>query len=109
MYFAQNDTRSWGMNIYSFGMVSSSAKRLELGSENVSPIQLGPVTLFEPHTIKSLVIVTQIGETTWSYYSLVAIKETFFGASEKSLINRQSAAYRFLTGQPQDQEPPLAP
>lgn len=109
LYFAQNDTRSWGMNVYSFIAVSSSSTRLELRSENISPLKLGPITFFDPHSINSLVIVSKIDEAMWSYYSLVAIKESLFAASEKSLINRQAAAYRFLVGLPADLEPPVGP
>ena len=109
MYFAQNDTRTWGTNTYSFSTVSSSASRLVLKSENITPIRLGPITLFKPNAIQNLVIVSQIDKTTWSYYSLVSIKDAFLAANEKSLINRQAAAYRFFIGQAADQEPPLAP
>ncbi len=108
LYFAQNDTRTWGMNTYRFNAVTSDENSLTILSENISPIKLGPVTLFVPNAIKSLVIVSRYNENTWSYYSIVAIQAASFATKEKSLINRQSAAFRFLAGLADNKEPPLA-
>ena len=108
LYFAQNDTRTWGTNTYSFSTVSLSATRVAFKSENISRIRLGPITLFKPGSIQNLVILSQIDKTTWSYYSLVSIRDSLLAANEKSLINRQAAAFRFLIGQPADREPPVA-
>jgi len=67
LYTAQNDTRSWGLNVF--------------GANG----------------------------TDWHYYSLAVIKDSTLPAPEKSLINRQAALYRYLTGQQPDGEPPLSP
>lgn len=109
LYFAQDDTRAWGMNIYSLTAIEVSNSRLVVTSENISPIKIGPITLFKPRSIKSLTIVSEVDKATWSYYSLISITDSFFDSKDKSLINRQAAAYRFLVGKPSNAEPPLAP
>ena len=42
LFFAQNDTRSWGLNLYSIRSIEASADRLVFESDNISPIKLGP-------------------------------------------------------------------
>ncbi len=108
LYFAQNDTRSWGLNIYSLKTISASPDQLVFSSENISPVKLGPITLFAPHTAQTVVFVTRADDMTWSYYSLAVLKDISLGANDKSLINRQAALYRFLAKLPSDLEPPLA-
>ncbi len=109
LYFAQNDTRSWGLNVYSIRAIESSADHLVFESDNVSAIKLGPITLFQPDDIRSVLFIDRLDDTTWGYYSLAVIRHSSIAAREKSLINRQAAFYRFLTGHAPDQEPPLAP
>ncbi len=109
MYFAQNDTRSWGLNVYSVRAINSSQDHLVLESDNVSPVRLGPVTLFEPYDVRSVVFIDRLDNATWAYFSLAVIRHSAVAAREKSLINRQAAFYRFLIGQAPNQDPPLAP
>lgn len=109
LYFAQNDTRSWGDNVYSVRAISSSPDHLIVESDNVSTIRLGPVALFEPDDVRSVLFIDQLDDTTWTYFSLSVIRHSGVAAREKSLINRQAAFYRLLIGQAPDQEPPLAP
>lgn len=109
MYFAQNDTRSWGLNVYSIRAINSSPDHLVFESDNVSPVRLGPVTLFEPDDLRSVLFIDRLDDTTWGYFSLSVIRHSTLAAREKSLINRQAAFYRFLIGQAPDQDPPLAP
>ncbi len=109
LYFAQNDTRSWGLNNYSIRAVDSSAGHLIFESDNISPVNLGPVTLFQPGDVRSVLFLDRLDDTTWAYFSLTVIRHNLIAARDKSLINRQAAFYRFLVGQAPDKEPPLAP
>ena len=109
LYFAQNDTRSWGMNVYRMRTLHASADRLVVETDNVSRIKLGPVTLFAPHAVTSTAFIRRFEGSTWGYYGLTVIRDGAFAAREKSLINRQAALYRFLSGQAPDGAPPLAP
>ena len=109
LFFAQNDTRSWGLNLYSIRSIEASADRLVFESDNISPIKLGPVMLFESGDVRSVLFLDRLDDTTWAYFSLAVIRHSAIAAREKSLINRQTAFYRFLVGQAPDKEPPLAP
>ncbi|WP_157736317.1 DUF6675 family protein [Granulosicoccus antarcticus] len=109
LYFSQNDSRSWGSNVYSIKAIDSSPDKLVLQSNNISSIRLGPVTLFKPDEVRSVLFINRIDDTTWSYFSLAVITHSSLAARKKSLVNRQAAFYRLLIGQAPDQNPPLAP
>ena len=108
LFFAQNDTRSWGLNVYSIRTISSSADHLVLESHNASSVRFGPITIFKPDDALSILFFHRLDTTTWKYYSLSVIKSSALSAPEKSLINRQAALFRFLTNQKLEMEPPLA-
>jgi len=109
LHFAQNDTRSTGLNIY--GITTNSADRDHLSFEiiNTSPIRLSFLTLFEPRTLRSVHFLDHQGQGVWGYYGISTVKNGAVDGHEKSFINRTAAFYRFLIGQPADQAPPLAP
>lgn len=109
LYFAQNDTRSTGLNIY--GITVNSADRDHLSFEiiNITPIKFSFLTLFEPGTLLSVHFVERKNRAVWSYYGISLVKSGAVDGHEKSFINRGAAFYRFLIGQPADQNPPLAP
>ena len=109
LHFAQNDTRSWGMNVFDLTALEGSPDRLVLESENVSPIKLGPITLFPPRVLQSVQFIDRIAGDTWSWFGLSVIQKDAPAASERSLTNRQAAFYRFLVGREPDGDPPLAP
>lgn len=109
LYFAQNDWQSWGMNVFEFESVSSSADHIVLRSQNTSRIRFGPITMFQPNDALSVLFVNEIEPSLWTYYSLSVIKNTPLPLNQKSIINRQAALYRNFVGLRLDKEPPLAP
>lgn len=109
LFFAQNDTRSWGLNTYSLRVISSSPDRLVVESRNTSPVRLGPITLFHPDDAKSVLFIDRMESRTWRYFSLSVIQSSPLPIREKSVINRQAAFYRLLIGQRPDDEPAVAP
>ena len=109
LYFAQNDTRSWGINVFSMSKIAASADQLTVISQNVRPVRLGPVKLFGTGDLQSVVFLSRVDSSTWHYYSLSVVKDSALPAPEKSLVNRQAALFRYLSGQQTDREPPLAP
>jgi len=109
LYFAQNDTRSWGQNVFTMSKIAATADKLTVGSRNKSPVRFGPLKLFGGGDLETVVFISQLNSTNWHYYSLAVIKDSAMAAPEKSLINRQAALYRFLTGQEPDGKPPLSP
>lgn len=109
LYFAQNDTRSWGLNVFSMHTAESSEDHLTVVSQNTRPVKLGPVRLFDSNELKTVVFISRADNNSWHYYSLAVVEDSTVAAPEKSLINRQAALYRYLTGQQPDGAPPLSP
>ena len=109
LHFAQNDTRSWGTNVYRMRALDASPDRLVVETDNVSAVKLGPVTLFAPHAVVSVHFIGREAGSTWTYYGLSVIRDGAFEPREKSLVNRAVALYRHLIGQAPDGAPPLAP
>ena len=109
LYFAQNDSRSWGLNVYRMRTLEATPDRLVFRTDNVSRIKLGPLTLFSPNTVSATHIITRLEGSTWAYYGLGVIRDSAFKPREKSLVNRQAAFYRYLIGVAPDGQPPLAP
>jgi len=109
LHFAQNDTRSWGLNIYSGKTVSSSADHLIFASHNSTALRVGPVRLFKAKSLQSVLFFSRLNRNTWQLYSLAVVRNSTLAAKAKSLINRQAAAYRYLIGDMPTKHPPLAP
>ena len=109
LYFAQNDSRSWGLNIYSIEAIDVSADAMTISTSNETPVKLGPLTVFKTYAAQSVVFITRRSQERWEYYSLSVVKDSVLPVNTKSLINRQASLYRLLTGQSIDMEPPLAP
>ncbi len=109
LYFAQNDTRSRGLNVYSIVATSTGPDHLSFYMVNLTPIRLPVVTLFERQTLQSLHLIERKDRDVWSYYGISTVKKGPVKRHENSFINRNAAFYRFLIGQPPDQHPPLAP
>jgi len=109
LHFAQNDTRSWGLNVFSMSSISASADHLTVTSQNTKSVRIGPVKLFDVGDLQTVVFITRAHGNSWYYYSLAIVKDSALPAPDKSLINRQAAMYRFLTGKQTDKEPPLSP
>jgi len=108
LYFAQNDTRSWGTNVLNMQTISSAPDHLIFRTVNASKIKAGPITLFRPGDVKTVVFLERINATTWSYYGLVAVEHGSVSSATKSVVNRQVAMYRHIAGQIPDQYPPVS-
>jgi len=65
--------------------------------------------LFDSGDLQTVVFISRADDNTWRYYSLAVVIDSALPAPEKSLVNRQAALYRYLTGQRPDKDPPLAP
>lgn len=109
LYFAQDDTRSSSLNVYSLTALAARPDWMVIEIENMTRIRFGFLTLFEPRALASIHIIDRLDGDLWGYYGLSAVRDGTMAGNEKSLINRAAAFYRFLTGTPPDQEPPLAP
>ena len=89
--------------------ITASVDRLTVLSQNSKPVRLGPLKLFDSGDLQTVVFISRADDNTWRYYSLAVVIDSALPAPEKSLVNRQAALYRYLTGQRPDKDPPLAP
>ncbi len=108
LYFAQNDTRSTGLNVYRLRALAAEEDRLVVEVANVSAIGLTFVTLFQEEGLLSLHFLERLDGDLWGYYALAAVREGSVAGDTKSVVNRAVAFYRFLRGVPGDEGAPLA-
>lgn len=109
LYFAQNDTRSTGLNVYSLSATSVAPDRLVVEIVNLTPIRFALVTLFDPQALRSVHFSDRLETDVWGYYGISAVRAGAVDGQEKSFVNRAGAFYRFLAGVSPEREPPLAP
>lgn len=109
LFFAQDDTRSTGRNVYSLAAREVGPDRLVVEIVNLSAVRFALLTLFEPRALRSLHFIERQAGGDWRYYGLSAVAAGAVAGHEKSFVNRAGAFYRFLIGARGDAEPPLAP
>jgi len=109
LYFAQDDTRSTGRNIYSLTAREVGPDRLVVEIVNLTTIRFALLTLFEPRALRSRHFIERQAAGDWRYYGVSAVVAGAVAGHEGSFVNRAGAFYRFLIGAPGDAGPPLAP
>jgi hypothetical protein len=111
-YFVQHDSRSSGDVVYRMRVLEGGADRIVVATENVSPVRLMVVTLFQPGALQAVHILQRLSPTSWGYYGLSRTTEdgssSLAGGHEASYVNRAAALYRFVAGVPTDRDPPMA-
>ncbi len=108
LYLAQDDTRSTGINAYSFRTIASGPDGFAFEMVNLTAIGIGPITFFPPGALKTLHFFSHEGGAIWTYYGLSVVKRGNFAGQADSYINRNAAFFRFVSGQKPDGAPPLA-
>lgn len=96
LYFAQKDTRSTSLNIFSLRATMTSADRLVIEIINLTKVRFTFLTLFEPKTLISVHFFDRLEPNIWGYYGLSAVQSGSTDGHEKSMINRAAAFFRFL-------------
>ncbi len=109
LHFAQNDTRSTGLNVYRLTAQADGPDRLTVRIVNVSQIRFTLVPLFGARDLLSVHFFNRLENGAWGYYGLSAVRSGSVAGHDKSYVNRAAAYYRFLAGQPGNAAPPLAP
>ena len=111
LYLAQRDSRFASQAIYRMRVRESTAKRMVIETENLTPIRWWGITLFRPGDIESRYFLEQRIAGIWSYYSVTKIAGNgiLTAGHERSYVNRVIALYRHLARIPSDLEPPAAP
>lgn len=109
LFFAQDDTRSTGTNVYSLKGWRLGPDHLAIEIVNVTDIRFLLVALFQAETMVSLHFLKRLDKDIWGYYGLSTVRNLTVGGHTRSMINRAAAYQRFITGMPTDEPPPLAP
>jgi Family of unknown function (DUF6675) len=97
LFFAQDDTRSTGINVYSLKTASADANHVTFDVINETPIKVGPVTLFAPRMVRSRHFFHRISDNSWRYYGVTVIEHGLTFGMVQSLVNRGIALYNHLS------------
>lgn len=101
-----------GRVVYRTRVLEHTADRLVLETENVTPITVAIVTLFEPGALQVATFLQRIDADTWGLYEITRASEqssSMVSGYQSSYLNRLEAVRRLLAGQPTDRDPPIAP
>jgi hypothetical protein len=109
VFFAQRDSRSTGEVLYRMRVTELNSDRVVVESENASAIKTFIFTLFKPGELHTIHFLTRRTGGIWTYYALTVVGSAQSDSHMASLVNRAASLYRYVAGQPTDQEPPLAP
>jgi hypothetical protein len=103
-----------GETTYVMRVLERSERRMVIAVDNVTPIKVAILTLFETGALQTVTFVERDGSAggaaTWHSYQITRIGA---GGSAMALrytgsfVNRLEAVRRYLAGQPTDREPPL--
>ena len=110
-YYYEIDART-GRTVHHLIVGQRTADRVELITENVTPIKYSMFTVFEAHGLKSATFIERRGSGEWGYYQTIGVGEgsDFIATHSASpYINRLTALYRYMAGIPTDGAPPAAP
>jgi uncharacterized protein DUF6675 len=109
--FTERDENS-GDTTYRLRVLRHDRDHLVVATDNVSPIRIAIIKAFDPAALQTVTFVEQTAAGTWSTYQITRVGA---GASslvlryQGSFLNRLEAVRRYLAGQPEAGQPPLAP
>jgi len=109
-YYAE-DAEIGGRAIWRLRVVERSSERLVVTTENVTPIKVALVTIFEPGALQVATVLQRDGDA-WALYEITragADSSSFVAGYGSSYLNRLEAMRRHLAGLPTDRDPPVAP
>ena len=112
LYFWQKESSSAGSGVYQLRVLARGPEQLAFDVQNVTPVQIGFVTLFAAGEYTFLYFLEKESSRVWRYYSLFRAgtgPSLLANLHRKSYVNRAVAVYRYLAGIPTDREPPTAP
>lgn len=110
-YYAE-DAEVGGRAIWRFRVVERTPDRLVVATENLTPIRVALLTMFEPGALQVATVLQRAGADAWSLYEITragADSSSFVASYGSSYINRLEAMRRHLAGVPTDRDPPVAP
>jgi hypothetical protein len=110
-YYYEIDPRT-GRTIHHLTVQQRTADRVELATENLTPIKYSMFTVFEAHALRSATFIERRGVGEWGYYQTIGVGEgsDFIAVHSASpYINRLTSLYRYMAGMSTDSAPPAAP
>jgi hypothetical protein len=110
-YYAE-DAEIGGRAIWRLRIVDRTPDRLVVSTENLTPIRVALVTIFEPGALQVATVLQRDGADSWSLYEITragAASSSFVAGYGSSYLNRLEAMRRHITGVPTDRDPPVAP
>jgi hypothetical protein len=110
-FYYEIDPRT-GRTIHRLRVGQRTADKVELITENLTPITYSMFTIFAPHALKTATFIERRGPKEWGYYQAIGVGEgsDFIAVHSASpYINRLAALYRYMAGLPTDGSPPAAP
>jgi hypothetical protein len=105
------ETSRAGRTIHRMTVRKRTADRIEIATENITPIRFAMATLFEPGSLQSVTFFDRRGPSEWGYFQTIGVGlgSSFITVQSTSpYINRLTAVYRYLAGIPTDRDPPAA-
>jgi hypothetical protein len=110
-YYYEIDART-GRTIHHLKVGQRTADKVELMTENLTPITYSMFTVFQPRALRTATFIERQGPNAWGYYQAIGVGEgsDFIATHSASpYINRLTALYRYMAGLPTDGAPPAAP
>ncbi len=110
-YYYEIDPRT-GRTLHHLTVRKRTADKVELSTENLTPIKYSLFTIFEAHALRSATFIERHGPSEWGYYQTIGVGEgsDFIAVRSASpYINRLTALYRYMAGMPTDGAPAAAP
>lgn len=111
-FYYSEDAELAGHVVYRTRVLEHTADRLVLETENVTPIKVAIVTLFDPGALQVATFLQRIDTDTWGLYEITRASEqssSMVAGYQSSYLNRLEAVRRMLARQPTDRDPPIAP
>jgi hypothetical protein len=92
-----------GRTVHSLTVLRRDADRIAVGMANKAAIRMGPLSLFDPGALQTVLFLQRRDGGRWGYYELVRVGDgasSLALTSPKSYLNRMMAFFGFLSGQP---------
>ena len=104
LYFLQRPNRLSGEVVYRMHVAQVGPDRVLVHTENVTPVRLFFVTLFQPGALQTVQVAERLSGTDWGFYLLSRSTEAgtnpLVEGHLSSYVNRADAVFRLVAGQP---------
>jgi hypothetical protein len=111
LYYAE-DAEIGGRATWRLHVVERNDTQIVLTSENLMPIRIAVMTIFEPRSLQVATVLQRAGDDIWDLYEITrasADSSSFVSGYGSSYLNRLEAMRRHIAGLPTDRDPPVAP